>query len=142
MLLEAAGWALIAIDVANFMVSPGPDVGIAGAAMVTSARAARATAPRAVGAAESAFSVAARGGRHAGFLRQAQGMTPAQLERTARHLQQGISRHQGYLQKPASHVPNWSTLRPQHQQNLIRHWNQEIRTFSEQQSIVMHLLMP
>lgn len=97
--------------------------------------------PRSTGAVESAFSVASRGGRHAGFLQRASGMSRGELERTARSLQQGIQRHEGYLRNPSSHVPDWSQLRPQHQQSLINHWHTEIRTFSEQQSSVHHLLL-
>lgn len=39
--IEGAGYALIAIDVLNTFISPTPDVGILGAGMITSARAAR-----------------------------------------------------------------------------------------------------
>ena len=67
-------------------------------------------------------------------------MSRGELERTARSLQQGIQRHEGYLKDPLSHVPNWNQLRPQHQQSLLNHWGTEISTFAEQQSIVQHLL--
>jgi hypothetical protein len=46
--------------------------------------------PRSAGAAESALSIAQRGGRHSGYLRRAQGMTRQQLERASRSLQKGI----------------------------------------------------
>ncbi|MBX3185006.1 MAG: RHS repeat-associated core domain-containing protein [Polyangiaceae bacterium] len=97
-------------------------------------------APRSVGAAESSFSIASRGGRHAGFLKRARSMSRVELERTARSLQKGIEKHEGFLDNPAQHVPNWNKLRPEHQQSLIGHWQKEIATFAEQQSIVLQLL--
>ena len=56
---EAAGWALIAVDVVNTVILPTPDVGIAGAAIIGSARAARAIAPssRALGRALEALGI-------------------------------------------------------------------------------------
>jgi hypothetical protein len=96
--------------------------------------------PRAAGAGESAFSIASRGGRHAGFLQRASSMSPRELQRTASTLQKRIEIHEGYIGNPLSHVPNWNSLRPAHQQNLLNHWGQEITTFAEQQSIVQQLL--
>jgi|SRR5690349_11732089 len=93
-----------------------------------------------VGAAESAFSLASRGGRHAGFLNRAMSMSSKELQRTSNSLQKRIEIHEGYLANPAIHVPNWRSLRPGHQQSLLNHWGQEISTFAEQQSIVEQLL--
>jgi hypothetical protein len=42
--IETAGWALVVFDVVNTIVSPTPDVGIIGASIIGSARAARGTA--------------------------------------------------------------------------------------------------
>jgi RHS repeat-associated protein len=96
--------------------------------------------PRAAGAAESAFSIASRGGRHAGFLERASSMSPRELQRTADTLQKRIEIHEGYIDNPLSHVPDWNSLGPGHQQSLLTHWGQEIATFAEQQSIVQQLL--
>ncbi|WP_405240650.1 RHS repeat domain-containing protein [Lentisalinibacter orientalis] len=45
---EIAGWGLIGIDVANTMLSPGPDVGLLGATFVSGARTLRSGVPNAV----------------------------------------------------------------------------------------------
>ena len=59
-------------------------------------------------------------------LQQALRMTPQQLEKSIGSFSGRISQHQGFLRNPQSHVPNWSQLTPQHQQNLIHHWTNDI----------------
>ena len=92
------------------------------------------------GAAESAFSVAAGGGRNSGFLRQTSGMTDAQLERSASSFQAQIEAHEAKLADPAAHAADWSGRSVQAKEGLMRHWSKEIQNFSEQQSIVQELL--
>ncbi|MCK6576392.1 hypothetical protein L6V77_35545, partial [Myxococcota bacterium] len=88
------------------------------------------------GAVESAYGVAKRGGRHSGFLKQVEGWSPAQRARAHRNLQDRIEQHEGYIDNPTSHVPNWDKLATREQQGLLKHWEKEINNFSEQQSII------
>jgi hypothetical protein len=97
--------------------------------------------PKSLGAAESPYSIAARGDRHSGFLREALEMTRRQLEKTARSLQKKIEEHEGFLENPSSHVDNWFSLRPSHQASLIEHWDREIADWIQQQQIAGYLLM-
>jgi len=67
-------------------------------------------------------------------------MSKNQPERAARSLQQQIERHEGFLENPSSHEPNWSSLRLERKLGLIEHWSKEISNFVEQQQILEHLL--
>lgn len=97
-------------------------------------------ASRSAGAAESAFSVAERGGLHSGFLKNMRTQGPKQWNKTSRSLQKRIELHEGYLDNPLSHVPNWNSLPAHRQQWLTKHWNTELKNFAEQQDIVHTLL--
>jgi hypothetical protein len=97
-------------------------------------------AERAVGATESAYSVASKGGRHAGFLRQAEQWSTAQLQRAERSFQRMIEMHEAKIADPASHVSDWTTQSTRYQEGLVRHWGQEITSFSEQQSITQEII--
>ena len=90
---------------------------------------------------ESAYCVAKRGGKHSGFLKNVSKWTAKQRGKSVRKLQRRIEIHEGYLDNPVSHVPDWHKLRPGHQESLIRHWNKEITDFAEQQSILRALGM-
>ncbi len=113
---------------------------IAGKVAAPGAAVAAEEASRSVGAAESAFSVAANGGRNAGFLRQAEGWTPGQLQRAERSFQEMIELHEAKIANPSAHAADWATRSPQAQEGLLRHWAKEIANFSEQQSIVQEIL--
>jgi len=85
--------------------------------------AAHSAAAGGVGLAERATTAASRYPKQ---LQQALRMTPQQLEKFIGSFSGRISQHQGFLRNPQSHVPNWSQLTPQHQQNLIHHWTNDI----------------
>jgi hypothetical protein len=91
-----------------------------------------------VGAAESAYSQAANGGRNSGFLRQAAQWSRTQLKRAFRSFQ--IEVHEAKIADPASYASDWANMSEQAQQGLINHWYKEIELFSAQQSIVEELL--
>jgi hypothetical protein len=114
--------------------------GAADAVGANAARAGTTVIPQSIGAAESAFSVASRGGRHSGFLRGAERMSRQQLQRAERSLQAQIELHEAKIANPAAYVSRWESLEAREQQGLIRHWGKEIGNFSEQQSIVQELL--
>ena len=78
------------------------------------------------GAATLAERAAAAGARYPKQVEQALRMTPQQLQKSVGSFTENIAKHQGYLKNPQSHVPNWNQLSPQHQQNLIHHWNNDI----------------
>jgi len=62
------------------------------------------------------------------------------LSRHAAGAHRRIEIHEGYLENPRSKVPHFDSLRPGHQQSLIRRWSKEILDFADEQSIVDHLL--
>lgn len=92
--------------------------------------------PRHLGAAESPLSIAQRGGRHSGFLRQAKKWTSAQRTRASRNFQKQIELHEAKIDNPGGFIEGWEAMSPQHQQGLIRHWEKEIANFADQQSIL------
>jgi RHS repeat-associated protein len=90
--------------------------------------------------AASATQIAQEGGRHAGQLQQFLKQTPDQLQRTIRSFDKLIAKHEGWIADPASKVPNFSQLRPEHQQNLLHHWRQDIARHQELRSIAQDIL--
>ena len=93
-----------------------------------------------MGAAESAYSVAANGGRNAGFLGQAEQWTTPQLQCAEGSFQEMIELHEAKMADPAAHAADWGTRSLQAQEGLLRHWDKEITNFVEQQSIVQEIL--
>jgi uncharacterized protein RhaS with RHS repeats len=93
-----------------------------------------------VGAAKGATQIAQEGGRHAGQFQQFLKQTPDQLQRTIRSFDKQIAKHEGWIADPTSKVPNFSQLRPEHQQNLIHHWKQDIVRHQELRSIAQDVL--
>jgi RHS repeat-associated protein len=82
--------------------------------------------PAARGGAALAERAAAAGARYPKQVEQALRMTPQQLQNSVKSFTENIAKHQGYIKNPLSKVPNWNQLSPQHQQNLINHWNNDI----------------
>jgi hypothetical protein len=89
---------------------------------------------------KGATQIAQEGGRHAGQLQQFLKQTPDQLQRTIRSFDKQIAKHEGWIADPASKVPNFSQLRPEHQQNLIHHWKQDIARHQELRSTAQDVL--
>ncbi len=104
------------------------------------AAAAEGTAARSVGAAESSYSVAANGGRNAGFLRHANRWSTGQLQRAEASYQAQIEIHEAKIADPARYAADWMTRNSQAQEGLLHHWGKEISNFSQQQSIVQEIL--
>jgi hypothetical protein len=84
--------------------------------------------------------IAKAGGRHSGFLRQAQSWTRTQLERASNSFQRQIELHEAKVANPGNFVENWGDLDPRAQTGLVRHWESEISNFVQQQQIVHELL--
>jgi hypothetical protein len=91
-------------------------------------------------AVKGATEIAQEGGRHAGQLQQFLKQTPDQLQRTVRSFDKQIAKHEGWIANPASKVSNFSQLRPEHQQNLLHHWKQDIARHQELRSIAQDVL--
>ncbi|MEX0139512.1 RHS repeat-associated core domain-containing protein [Massilia sp. LMS1-1-1.1] len=91
-------------------------------------------------AARTATQIAAEGGKHAGQLTQFLKQTPDQLRKTIGSFERQIAKHEGYIADPASHVPNFGALRPEHQSNLLHHWGQDIIRHRELMSIAKDVL--
>lgn len=87
-------------------------------------------------AVESALKIARDGGKHKGFLKQAEGMTSAQRGRTSKSLQKQIEKHEAKIDNPADFVDDWDGMSPQHQEGLVKHWQKEIDNFTKQQQIL------
>lgn len=96
--------------------------------------------PDAARGAGPALQAARAGGRHAGQLQQFLKQTPDQLRKTIGSFDKQIAKHQGWIRDPASKVKDWATLRPEHQQNLLHHWRQDIARHHELKSIAEDLL--
>lgn len=56
----------------------------------------------------------------------------AALRKTVRSLEAQVAKHRAKLKSPAKFYPQWDTLDPREQQGSMRHWEKEIRTFTEQ----------
>jgi RHS repeat-associated protein len=95
---------------------------------------------RSVGAAESALSIAQRGGKHGGFLKQVMNYSRAQLERAARSFQAQIELHEAKIANPSTYIQEWESMTKIQQEGLLNHWEREISNFADQQSIVWALL--
>jgi hypothetical protein len=98
------------------------------------------TAKKAARTTQSALDVARAGGRHAGQLRQFMKQTPDQLRKSIASFEKNIAKHEGWIKDPTSKVANWADLSPQHQQNLLHHWGQDIERARELRSIAEDVL--
>jgi hypothetical protein len=84
-----------------------------------------------------AYEVAKNGGRHSGTYQQAINMTNVQIEKSIKSLEKKISIHENKILNPEKYYPDFYNLRIEVQQaNLIKHWPEEIKTFSEQKQIL------
>jgi RHS repeat-associated protein len=83
----------------------------------------------------SALKIAQAGGKHAGQLKQILKQTPEQLQKTINSFEKQIENHKRWIKDPASKVEKFDSLRPDHQQNLIHHWQQDILRHQELKSI-------
>ena len=90
--------------------------------------------------ANNATRIAQEGGKHAGQLRQFMKQTPEQLQKTINSFDKNIAKHEGWIANPESKVPNFSQLRPEHQENLIHHWQQDVSRHQELKSIAQDVL--
>jgi uncharacterized protein RhaS with RHS repeats len=88
----------------------------------------------------TATQIASEGGKHAGQLQQFLKQTPEQLNKTINSFDKQISKHEGRLADPASKVANFDSLRPEHQRNLLHHWQQDIARHRELKSIAQDVL--
>ena len=65
------------------------------------------------------------------------------LEKAISKHNKKIAEHQGYLDdliKRKQHVPNWDKLSSQHQENLLHHWQQDIKRHESYKSIAEGIL--
>lgn len=88
----------------------------------------------------AAVDIARAGGKHAGQLEQFMKQTPDQLQKTIRSFDKQIARHESWIADPASKVKDFSSLRLEHQENLIHHWQQDILRHKELKSIAESVL--
>ncbi len=78
-------------------------------------------------AAKSAYDIAMNGGKYAGQLRQFLSQGVESLQKSVGSFSKLIEQHQSWIKDPSSKVANWSELSPQHQQNLLHHWGQDVQ---------------
>jgi len=65
------------------------------------------------------------------------------LEKAISKHDKQITEHQGYLNDPVKrleHVPDWEKLSPQHQENLLHHWQQDVNRHEAYKSIAEGIL--
>jgi len=91
----------------------------------------------------SAYEAASAGGKHSGFLKNYLGRNADEINKAINTLQsgkRGINTHLDKIANPSKYVPNWDSLRPGHQQSLIKGWQKEITNGTEQIQILKGLL--
>ena len=86
------------------------------------------------------YQIASQGGRHAGFLRNYIGRTPAEIQKAIASLEARAPEHAAKAANPAAHVADWASRSPQAQQGLIRYWLKEAQIYSEQAAVLRGLL--
>ncbi|CNM15106.1 Uncharacterised protein [Yersinia pseudotuberculosis] len=65
------------------------------------------------------------------------------LEKAITKHEKQISEHKNYLNDPVKrqeHVPDWDKLSPQHQENLLHHWQQDINRHEAYKAIAEGVL--
>jgi hypothetical protein len=113
----------------NALINSTPLGGIAGAT------------ERVVGkAAKNAIQIAREGGKHSGQLNQFLKQTPEQLQKTIKSFDKQIANHEAWIKAPTLKVNNFYELRPEHQQNLLHHWQQDIARHNELKAIAEDVL--
>ncbi|NLU15714.1 MAG: hypothetical protein GXW94_08155 [Serratia liquefaciens] len=70
-------------------------------------------------------------------------MPDKNLEKAISKHEKQIYEHKGYLNDPVKrqeHVPDWDKLSPQHQENLLHHWQQDINRHEAYKAIAEGVL--
>lgn len=92
-------------------------------------------------AAKGTLQVAQEGGRHAGFLKNYVGKSPAELQKGITSLQKQIAEHQGKIANPEKFIPNFKQLDLRQQKALLESkWPGDIQRQQEQADILRGLL--
>jgi hypothetical protein len=88
---------------------------------------------------KSAYDIAASGGKHSGFLKNYLGRSSNEISKAIKSMQsgkEGITVHLDKMTNPTKYVPNWHSLRPTHQQNLLKGWQTTVTKHTEQIQIL------
>jgi hypothetical protein len=80
---------------------------------------------------KSIFDIAKQGGRHSGQYKEFMKQTPKQLQKSIKSFDKQINKHKNWINNPASKVKNWDKLTLKHKQDLIYHWNEDIKRAQE-----------
>lgn len=92
-------------------------------------------------AAKSAFEIAKAGGKHAGFLKNYVGRTPAEIQKGIASIEKQIAEHRSWISNPQSKIPNFGSLDPRQQAALINSkWPSDIARQQEQLDVLRGLL--
>jgi RHS repeat-associated protein len=92
-------------------------------------------------AAKNAFEIAIAGGKHAGFLRNYVGRTPAEIQKGIASIEKQVADHQSWIANPQSRIQNFGALDPRQQAALINSkWPSDIARQREQLDILKGLL--
>jgi hypothetical protein len=86
------------------------------------------------GKAESSMNAGTKGGnvfniakaKYPKQFNQYSNLNTNQLQNAIKSHSNQILKHQNILKNPTTHVPKWNSFSPQHQANLIHHWQQDI----------------
>ena len=90
---------------------------------------------------KTALQIAQAGGRHAGFLKNYAGKSPAELRRAMTSLQKQIAEHQAKIANPEKFIPSFRQLDPRQQAALLKQkWPADIQRQQEQLQIIKALL--
>jgi hypothetical protein len=92
-------------------------------------------------AAKTPLQIAQEGGRHAGFLKNYAGKSPAELQKGIASLEKQIAEHQVKIADPEKFIPNFKQLDPRQQKALLESkWPGDIQRQQEQADILRGLL--
>lgn len=86
-----------------------------------------------------AFQIAARGGQHAGFLRNYAGRSLGEIRSGIRSLGRQIRAHEDKIKDPAKHVTNWDKRSPEYQKGVVDKWKKDIARQKEQRDVLRGL---
>lgn len=89
---------------------------------------------------DKAYDIAKAGGKYSGALKEYIKRPTKDIQNAVRSYERQVEVHRQKLANPANYVPNWHTLRTEHQQNLLRHWQQDLERNAAHANIMRGIL--
>lgn len=86
-----------------------------------------------------AYEIAKQGGRHAGLLRNYESRSLREITKAMRSYEANVADHLEWIAHPTKHVKNWAELSARRQQNLLKHWKEDVRRNRELAELMRRL---